>query len=545
MSIPRSLTVLIALYASTSIAAADAPLTSPTPDARKSAVDQVFAKWNDSTPGCAAGVAVNGQPVTLAAYGMADLERDVRNTTETIFEAGSVSKQFTAAAVLLLVQDGKLSLDDSVRKYVPEVPAAYGDTITIRHMLTHTSGLRDWGAVTDVAGWPRGTRTHTHAHVLDIVSRQSALNFEPGTNWSYSNTGYNLAAIIVERVSGVSLQEFSRARIFEPLGMTKTAWRDDYARVVKGRAQAYDEIPAGFSLDMPFENVYGNGGLLTTVGDLLKWNENFTSGRVGGADFVAEMQRTGHLKDGKVHNYGLGLFVGQYKGAAEVSHGGATAGYRAFLARYPAQHVSVAVLCNVSASAGPYAHALADLYLPPAAAGSQKTAKALPRKQLDRLTGLYASRETGEWLDVVRDDQGLRIADGDPLKPLAGSKFRLGDGTTTMELRADGSAGLEDGFGGWDTFHRVPRVQPGTDELGQLVGTYFSPDAETTMTVVLEGSKLMLQRRVDSFELTPLYADAFSFSDELLTFRRDESGRPTAFTISRDRLWSLRFQRAE
>src|SRR5690242_10682083 len=167
MPLPKTLTILIALYASTSVAAPSAPLANPAPDARKSAVDQIFAKWNDATPGCAAGVAVNGQPVTLAAYGMADLEREVRNTADTIFEAGSVSKQFTAAAVLLLAQDGKLSLDDSVRKYVPEVPAAYGDTITLRHMLTHTSGFRDWGAIADVAGWPRGTRTHTHAHVLD------------------------------------------------------------------------------------------------------------------------------------------------------------------------------------------------------------------------------------------------------------------------------------------------------------------------------------------------------------------------------------------
>lgn len=544
MSKRRSLAILLALYASSGVAAADT-LADPATDAKKIAAHQIFAKWNNSTPGCAAGVAVNGQPVNLAGYGMADLEREVRNSANTIFEAGSVSKQFTAAAVLLLALDGKLSLDDSVRKYVPEVPAAYGDTITIRQMLQHTSGLRDWGVVADVAGWPRGTRQYTHAHVLDIVSRQSELNFAPGTRWSYSNTGYNLAAIIVERVSGVSLQEFTRTRIFEPLGMTSTSWRDDHTRVVKRRALAYGETPEGFRLQMPFENVYGNGGLLTTVGDLLEWDENFSSGKVGGEKFVSEMQRTGHFQDGKPHNYALGLFVSEYKGVPEVSHSGSTGGYRAFLTRYPAQHVSVAVLCNVTTRAEEYAHKLADLYMPPGTLESPRAAKALTPARLDRLTGLYASPEAGAWLDVVRDDKGFRVANGSPLKPLAGSKFHLGE-RATLELRADGSARLEDGWsGGWNTFQRVQRAEPGADELSKLVGTYFSPDAETTMAVALEGSKLMLKRRVDSFELEPLYGDSFRFSDGLVTFRRDASGKPTAFTISSDRVWSLNFQRTE
>src|SRR5262245_2263526 len=180
-------------------------------------VDDVFATWTAASPGCAVGVAVDGKPVLLKAYGMADLEHDVRNTPETIFEAGSVSKQFTALGVQLLAGEGKLSLDDPVRKYIPELPD-YGVPLTIRHLLTHTSGLRDWGSIESIAGWPRTTREYTHAHVLDIVSRQKSLNFNPGTNWSYSNTGFNLAAIIVARVSGMPFAEFEQQRIFSPLG---------------------------------------------------------------------------------------------------------------------------------------------------------------------------------------------------------------------------------------------------------------------------------------------------------------------------------------
>src|SRR5437763_15522226 len=237
-------------------------------------VDKVFAKWSSTTPGCAVGVATDGAPALAVGYGMADLEHDVPIVPDTIFEAGSVSKQFTAAAVLLLARDRKLSLDDPVRKYVPELPD-YGQPLLIRHMLNHTSGLRDWGSVAALGGWPRTTRVHTHAHVLELVSHQHALNFPPGTQWSYSNTGFNLAAIIVQRVSGIPFPEFTKQRLFTPLEMTHTSWRDDYTRIVKTRAVAYSSGRDGFRTDMPFENVYGNGGLLTTVGDLLKWNENF------------------------------------------------------------------------------------------------------------------------------------------------------------------------------------------------------------------------------------------------------------------------------
>jgi CubicO group peptidase (beta-lactamase class C family) len=315
------------------------------PDA---AVDEIFAKWTTATPGCAVGVAVGGKPVLLKAYGMADLEHDVRNTPDTIFESGSLSKQFTAMAVQLLAGEGKLSLDDPVRKYVPELPD-YGKPLTIRHMLSHTSGLRDWGSVESIAGWPRTTREYTHAHVLDIVSRQKSLNFDPGTNWSYSNTGFNLAAVIVSRVSGMSFAEFSTQRIFAPLGMKSTSWRDDHTRIVKGRAIAYSLDRGEYHIEMPFENVHGNGGLLTTVGDLLVWNENLVNPKVGTPKLIAEMSTNAKFSNGKtVENYGLGLFIEEYRGVHNVYHSGSTAGYRAHLNRFPDSRTSVAVLCNGS-----------------------------------------------------------------------------------------------------------------------------------------------------------------------------------------------------
>src|SRR5262245_60351946 len=199
---------------------------------------------------------MNGTAVLRAAYGMADLEHDVPITVAAIFEAGSVSKQFTAAAVLLLEQDGRLSLDDKVRKHIPELPVVAAG-ITIRQVLNHTAGLREWASLVSIAGWPRTTRVYTLAYILDLVSYQRMLNFEPGTQWSYSNTGYNLAAILVGRVSEMSFSDFTRTRIFEPLGMRNTSWRDDHTRIVKRRAIAYSGQPGRFSTLMPFGDDYG------------------------------------------------------------------------------------------------------------------------------------------------------------------------------------------------------------------------------------------------------------------------------------------------
>jgi CubicO group peptidase (beta-lactamase class C family) len=420
----------------------------PAPSA---AVDDIFSKWTSSTPGCAVGVAVGGKPVLLKAYGMADLERDVRNTPDTIFEAGSVSKQFTAMAVQLLVNDGKLKLDDPVRKYIPELPE-YAWPLTIRHMLSHTSGLRDWGSIESIAGWPRTTREYTHAHVLEIVSKQKSLNFEPGTRWSYSNTGFNLAAIIVSRVSGVSFAEFSKQRIFAPLNMAHTSWRDDHTRLVKGRAIAYSSDNGEYHIEMPFENVYGNGGLLTTVGDLLAWNENLVVPKVGNPTLIAEMSTVGRFNDGKPLAYGLGFFVEEHRGVHNVYHSGSTAGYRAHLNRFPAAHTSVAVLCNGSnGDASRSANLVSDVFLgdrlkpaPPAPPAAIPPAAVTPPSpaQLQALTGSYWSEEA-ETMLVAAVDQGALVLRRRPdavikLTAIGPDKFRGSIGTVTFLRNASG-----------------------------------------------------------------------------------------------------------
>ena len=231
----------------------------------------MFSRWSRSTPGCAVGASVAGRTVVRSAYGMADLERDVPNTPSTVFDAGSVAKQVTAAAMLLLVQEGKLSLDDAVRKYIPELPD-YEVPVTIRQVLDHTSGLRDWLALESlaIAAGQRGLPERGRIDALAILGRQRALNFPPGTRWSYSNSGYALASIIVERVSGMSFVEFTSGRIFQPLGMHSTTWQQDLTRMVKHRALGYGDRDGTWVLDMPVAVVDGSGGLMTTIDDLLK-----------------------------------------------------------------------------------------------------------------------------------------------------------------------------------------------------------------------------------------------------------------------------------
>jgi CubicO group peptidase (beta-lactamase class C family) len=504
------------------------------------AVDKVFARWSDATPGCAVAVSEGGRQTLAKAYGMADLEHDIRNTPDTIFEAGSVAKQFTAAAVLLLARDGKLSLDDPVRKYIPEVPD-YGAPLTIRHMLNHTSGLRDWGSVAGIGGWPRTSRAYTHAHVLEIISRQRALNFPSGTRYSYSNSGYNLAAMLVSRVSGMPFADFTQQRIFGPLKMTRTSWRDDYQRIVKGRAMAYAESNGRYQTLMPFENVHGNGGLLTTVGDLLTWNHNFATHVIGDAAFVREQETAGRFNDGRAHGYALGLMVGSRYGLSEVAHSGSTAGYTAHLTRFPDQKLSVAVLCNAtSGRATQAAYEVARLYLGDRARSAPAPATVnVPADQMAKVVGMYRNAMTGESANIASADNGIREG-GAVFVPLSPTRFSNADAGLTWEFAGD-TATLTDRYGTVDKFERTAPVTPTLAELGALAGNYVNDEAELTLVAAVEEGRLVLKRRPNTtIVLTPLYRNAFSGSIGTVIFR---PGNTMEMSVSQDRVWDLRFTR--
>ena len=310
-----------------------------------SQVDKILSQYQATNPGCQLSIERNGKIIYSKAMGMSDLERNVPLTTNSIIEAGSVSKQFTAAAILLLEQQGKLSLNDDVRKYIPEL-RDYGIPIKLSHMLHHTSGLRDWGSIASITGWSRGSQFYTNDDALEIIVRQKKLNNKPGDEFIYSNSNYNPAAIIVQRVSGLTLADFTKKYIFEPAGMTNTQWRDDPNRIVKNRAVAYSKTENGYKINMPNEYVYGNGGLLTTTEDLLKWSTFYQQGKMGTSSLLAKQLQTESLNNGKKNVYGAGLFIMKVRGWDNISHGGATAGYRAYLETFPELKLTIAILSN-------------------------------------------------------------------------------------------------------------------------------------------------------------------------------------------------------
>jgi CubicO group peptidase (beta-lactamase class C family) len=304
----------------------------------------------------------NGAVAFTRGYGFADLTHDVPITPATRFTVGSVSKQFTAASIALLARSGRISLDDDVRKYVPELPA-YPTPVTIRHLVHHTSGVRDFWELVDLAGL-RPDDGYTVDDMLKLAARQKGLNFTPGSEYRYSNTGYLLLGVVVRRVTGQSLRAFADSAMFRPLGMRETLYLDDHNEIVPGRAAAYSPVGSGFRINVWNNDLVGQGGIVTSIADLQKWDENFYDARVGGRDLIAQLETPGRLTTAGPMTYAFGLTVDSYRGLRVVQHTGSTGGYRAALYRFPETHTSVAMLCNVStANTGQLALRMADAVL--------------------------------------------------------------------------------------------------------------------------------------------------------------------------------------
>jgi CubicO group peptidase (beta-lactamase class C family) len=536
----RSVVVAVALLSPVLLAAQEPDLPSR--------IDRIFARYDRNTPGCTVGLAKDGRTLYTQGYGSANLEYGVPLTAASVMESGSVAKQFTAAAVVLLQQDGKLALDDDIRKYLPEVPD-FGRTITIRQLLTHTSGLRDQWGLLGIEGRGPGSQVHSPMTALDLVAHQKMLNFPPGTAYSYSNTGYSLAALIIERVSGKSLQEFSQERLFGPLGMAHTQWRDDFTRVVPQRATAYSPSDSGYHTDMPFTNMIGNGGLLSTMDDVLRWNENLDHPTVGGRAFTEMLQTPMRLTNGRTIDYALGLGVVDYDGIREISHTGSTAGYRTFLARYPDQHVSIAVWCNNSgANARELGQQVADLVLTkPTRAANTAAAPAvrLPAAELSQWAGVYRDPATDRAVTLTVADTALISGDDDVYLPMTAARFSTRGGEASF-AGARGRRTFTLARANGDTA-RFEEVKPPANPLptSDYVGRYVSDELDVVLTVVAVDGKIEMRRRPnDRITMRATYRDAFE-TDEIgsVRFARNAKGKVTGFAIFAGRVRDVRFRR--
>ncbi len=500
-----------------------------------------------SAPGCAVGISLAGRPVYEKAFGMAEMEHSIPNTPQTIFESGSVAKQFTAAAVILLSLEGKLGLDDPVKKYIPELPD-YGAPLTIRHLLNHTGGVRDWGSVLALTGFGRGDRMISQTLAMDVITHQKGVDFTPGAEYSYSNSGYQLAATVVERVAKQSLPAFTEERFFKPLGMTKTSWRDDYQRLIPGRAQAYTGSLAGpWRLSMPFMNVYGNGGMLTTVGDWLKWNAMLDS-RSMGAPLVEALETTGVLNDGRKITYALGVVVTNENGIRKVSHGGSTAGYQTFLSRYPDLKLSVAVMCN-SASRNP-AVLDRDIFneiAGPFPAPTPPETIALKPEELQKYVALWRNEKTHLPERTVVENGVLRLAGQAVLRPLRDGSFLGGSARIRFQMGTNGkpiSVEVDTGEA-INRYFAETQWTPTPDELKAFAGVWHSEEAGASFTIAAEdGKAFFVQRPNTRLQLRPQFKDHFSLGlGQVLWATRDANGRITKLHVGAGRMRDMPFER--
>ena len=515
-------------------------------------VDSVFAQYDrQDSPGCAVGVFRNGQIAYSHGYGMANIELAVPISPEHVFYVGSVSKQFTAMSIALLVQDGKISLDDDVRKYVPEVPDL-GKRITIRHLVHHLGGLREKWDLFAMQGMRDGDVV-TQADVIDLVRRQKAANFNPGDEHLYSNTGYDILSTIVQRVSGKSHREFAQERIFGPLGMTKTRYIDDRELVLPGRADAYAPKRGGGYITSNVSHVEttGSGGVHSSIPDLLRWDESFYTGALGGSTLTTMVQTPGTLNNGDKLSYAFGLTVDSYGGRRRVHHGGALGGYRAMLMRFPDEHFSVALLCNIAtANTTLLAERVTDAYLTkPAAAAAANGNAPLGEDQPMRYAGLYFNFRTEGLMRFVARDGTVAVDGGPALKHEGSHQFRMGNQETMLRFDVT-HAGLAERVrvvrpGARESvFERVAETKPTATQLNDYAGSYRSDELNTSWQVDQRDGKLKISgaRGEVSVELTPLFADAFSGAGWIVRFVR-ESGRVTGLTVTTGRSRRVAFAR--
>jgi CubicO group peptidase (beta-lactamase class C family) len=371
-------------------------------------LDELFKEWdrNDS-PGAALGLFKDGRIIYARGYGIANLEYSLPWTPQTPSRTGSISKQFTAMCIALLAEQGKLSLDDDIRRYFPAWPD-YNGRITLKHLFYHTSGVRDYLTLVELMGKPEGSgHVYTPKELVRTLLRQKELNFKPGEMYSYSNSGYFLLSEIVSQVSGEKTSAFAKKHVFDPLGMSNTHFHDDPNEIVKNRAYGYSPLEGGgFRIDEVRLEVIGDLGVFTTIEDFLKWDQNFYKNKLGQGtqELISTMLTKGRLDDGEELPYGLGLRIDHYRGLKTISHGGSAVGYQAQYMQFPDHKFSIVILANLSTfPAGRIARQIADLFLadqfkePPSVAPKRrpKTPEpiSLPVSRLKEYAGQYYSDE--------------------------------------------------------------------------------------------------------------------------------------------------------
>jgi CubicO group peptidase (beta-lactamase class C family) len=522
-------------------------------DVPASKVDQIFSAYvKPGSPGCSLGVIRDGEFVYRKAYGLASLELAVPLSSQSVFYIASASKQFTAASVVLAAEQGFLSLDDDVRKYIPELPD-YGHAITLRQMIHQTSGFRDVFELLSLSDHD-GSDFNSPEEILKIVVRQQGLNNIPGEEWIYSNTNYELLGMVIKRATKKTLSEFAAENIFRPLGMAHTLFYDDDTLVVPGRVSAYDSGPHdGFLVDWSTTfALVGSGGIMSSVDDLLLWDRNFYANRLGKGTLLKELQTPGVLNNGNKISYAMGLDLGKYRGLPIVEHDGSLFGYRAELLRFPEQKFTVICLCNID-TANPInlARRVADIYLAdllqprasalnPSSNGSFPDPAGFVGKYLDPRTHL---------INTFTASNGDLMADASVLRRINANQFYengVGGGLITFQsskgiLQAKVEMEGETYFSG----SRIQELRLGKPVLASYTGQFRSTELDTAYSLSLETDTLTLRKRDNPPQkLAPIAQDEFDAGDlGTLVFERGSGGQVLGFRVFRERARGIPFEK--
>jgi CubicO group peptidase (beta-lactamase class C family) len=515
-------------------------------------IDELFAAYNrPQSPGCSVGVIRDGDFVYRHSYGEASLELNVPLTSESVFYMASVSKQFTAASVVLAAEQGFLSLDDDVRKYIPELPD-YGNRITLRQMLHQTSGYRDFLDLTYLAGESISALSSPQ-DILALIIRQRGLNNLPGDEFVYSNSNYFLLGVVVKRATGKSLAEFAAANIFQPLGMKHTFFYDDSSKVIPNRAAAYDFGKNGdFLVDWSTTyDIVGGGGLMSNVDDLLLWDRAFYSNKLGKGSFVRELETPGTLNNGKPINYGMGLWLNEYHGLKIVEHSGGTFGYRTELLRFPDQRFSVVALCNVAtADVEGLARKIADLYLAPqfkAESASTGEGGSASSFDLAELSGTYLDRHKHMVYTFTAADGSL-MAWGAKLRRQGANEFSDLVGNPILFQRQNGIMTATLTLQGQVFFSgdKVPDIHLDEAALKAFTGNYVSDELNATYKMSLAKGALSLQvGNQPAFGLNPLGLNEFEAGDFGTVVFQGSGDHVFGLTLFSQRARGIRFRKLE
>ena len=531
--------------------------TQPADDEAAKKVDAFLSQWDkNDMPGCAVGVVRDGRLVYKRGFGMANLDYDVPNTPSTRFNLASVSKPFTAFSIALLAQQGKLSLDDDIRKYIPELQK-YDETVTIRHLIHHTSGIREYQALVRFGGL--GTdNAYSPKAIINILARQKNISFKPGAKYSYSNSGYFLLGIIVERVSGKSLRAFAEENIFKPLGMKNTLFYDNRFEVIKNRAHGYMVGPDKSILARSsLYDLVGAGGVLTTVEDLYLWTQNYYEPKIGNKELVTLLTTPGTLNSGEKMNYAFGVWRQEYKGLPMIEHSGNMSGFRAKIFLFPEQKFTAIALCNNSAIfPSVIVEKLADIYLDgqfKADVPSQKKpwenlppAIALSEKEALRYAGTYAHPESGRFLQLSLKDgkliENTIFKKEVPVTAISENRLMVVDANGMAELNPvfDKSGPVSEirimtKSGKPDIFVPVKPPLDSPQQLSEYAGTHYSDEFNAYYKISLKGNNLSVQISENlEPQLNAAYADVFTTANGQinLSFTRDDKGKITGFVFN-------------